>query len=255
MIQLSTKLQHNKEKISKYLANLGFASRRNITDLFKTKKITLNNKTINHNALVEDNDVINIDGEDFVVEINPETEVLIYHKPTGQVCSNVPTDKNDSVFQALPPRKKGKWIMVGRLDVNTSGLLVFSNNGDFVNQLTHPSSKIDREYLCRVYGDISDNKLQNIMKGVNINGEKSSFSDVVAVKKTSKSKNHWFYVCLFTGKNREVRKIWDTQKLTVNRLIRLRYGPIIMPDNLKPGGWKKFSKKEVTKLQDLLKIQ
>lgn len=255
MIQLSTKLQHNKEKISKYLANLGFASRRNIIDLFKTKKITLNNKTINHNALVEDNDVINIDGEDFVVEINPETEVLIYHKPTGQVCSNVPTDKNDSVFQALPPRKKGKWIMVGRLDVNTSGLLVFSNNGDFVNQLTHPSSKIDREYLCRVYGDISDNKLENIMKGVNINGEKSSFSDVVAVKKTSKSKNHWFYVCLFTGKNREVRKIWDTQKLTVNRLIRLRYGPIIMPDNLKPGGWKKFSKKEVTKLQDLLKIQ
>ena len=255
MTQLSTKLQHNKEKISKYLANLGFASRRNITDLFKTKKITLNNKTINHNALVKDNDVINIDGEDFVVEINPETEVLIYHKPTGQVCSNVPTDKNDSVFQALPPRKKGKWIMVGRLDVNTSGLLVFSNNGDFVNQLTHPSSKIDREYLCRVYGDISDNKLENIMKGVNINGEKSSFSDVVAVKKTSKSKNHWFYVCLFTGKNREVRKIWDTQKLTVNRLIRLRYGPIIMPDNLKPGGWKKFSKKEVTKLQDLLKIQ
>ena len=255
MIQLSTKLQHNKEKISKYLANLGFASRRNITDLFKTKKITLNNKAVNHNALVEDNDVINIDGEDFVVEINPETEVLIYHKPTGQVCSNVPTDKNDSVFQALPPRKKGKWIMVGRLDVNTSGLLVFSNNGDFVNQLTHPSSKIDREYLCRVYGDISDNKLENIMKGVNINGEKSSFSDVVAVKKTSKSKNHWFYVCLFTGKNREVRKIWYTQKLTVNRLIRLRYGPIIMPDNLKPGGWKKFSKKEVTKLQDLLKIQ
>ena len=255
MTQLSTKLQHNKEKISKYLANLGFASRRNITDLFKTKKITLNNKTVNHNALVEDNDVINIDGEDFVVEINPETEVLIYHKPTGQVCSNVPTDKNDSVFQALPPRKKGKWIMVGRLDVNTSGLLVFSNNGDFVNQLTHPSSKIDREYLCRVYGDISDNKLENIMKGVNINGEKSSFSDVVAVKKTSKSKNHWFYVCLFTGKNREVRKIWDTQKLTVNRLIRLRYGPIIMPDNLKPGGWKKFSKKEVTKSQELLKIQ
>ncbi len=252
---MSTKLQHNKEKISKYLANLGFASRRNINELFKTKKITLNNNPVNHSALVKDNDVINIDGEDFVVEINPETEVLIYHKPTGQVCSNVPTDKNDSVFQALPPRKKGKWIMVGRLDVNTSGLLVFSNNGDFVNQLAHPSSKIDREYLCRVYGDLTDKKLENIMKGVNINGEKSNFSDVVAVKKTSKSKNHWFYVCLFTGKNREVRKIWGTQKLTVNRLMRLRYGPIIMPENLKPGGWKKFSKKEVSKLQNLLKIQ
>ena len=252
---MSTRLQHNKEKISKYLANLGFASRRNINELFKTKKITLNNNPVNHNALVKDNDVINIDGEDFVVEINPETEVLIYHKPTGQVCSNVPSDKNDSVFQALPPRKKGKWIMVGRLDVNTSGLLVFSNNGDFVNQLAHPSSKIDREYLCRVYGDLTDKKLENIMKGVNINGEKSNFSDVVAVKKTSKSKNHWFYVCLFTGKNREVRKIWGTQKLTVNRLMRLRDGPIIMPENLKPGGWKKFSKKEVSKLQNLLKIE
>ena len=254
-MQLSTKLQHSKEKISKYLANLGFASRRNINDFFKTKKITLNGKLVNHNALVKDNDVINLDGEDLVVELNPETEVLVYHKPTGQVCSNVPTDKNDSVFQGLPPRKKGKWIMVGRLDVNTSGLLVFSNNGDFVNFLAHPSSKIDREYLCRVYGDISDKKLENIMNGVNINGEKTSFSDVVAVKKTSKSKNHWFYVCLFTGKNREVRKIWGTQKLTVTRLMRLRYGPIIMPENLKPGGWKKFSKKEVAKLQNLLKIQ
>ena len=254
-MQLSTKLQHSKEKISKYLANLGFASRRNINDFFKTKKITLNGKLVNHNALVKDNDVIHLDGEDLVVELNPETEVLVYHKPTGQVCSNVPTDKNDSVFQGLPPRKKGKWIMVGRLDVNTSGLLVFSNNGDFVNFLAHPSSKIDREYLCRVYGDISDKKLENIMNGVNINGEKTSFSDVVAVKKTSKSKNHWFYVCLFTGKNREVRKIWGTQKLTVNRLMRLRYGPIIMPENLKPGGWKKFSKKEVAKLQNLLKIQ
>ena len=87
---------------------------------------------------------------------------------------------------------------------------------------------------------------------LNINGEESSFSDVVAVKKTSKSKNHWFYVCLFTGKNREVRKIWSSQELTVNRLIRLRYGPIFMPDKLKPGGWKKFSKNEVKKLQNLL---
>ncbi|GIR08259.1 MAG: hypothetical protein CM15mP19_00550 [Gammaproteobacteria bacterium] len=145
--------------------------------------------------------------------------------------------------------------MVGRLDVNTSGLLVFSNNGDFVNFLSHPSSRIDREYLCRVYGDITDKKIENVMKGVNINGEKSSFSDVVAVKKISKSKNHWFYVCLFTGKNREVRKIWSSQKLTVNRLMRLRYGPIIMPENLKPGGWKKFSKNEVSKLQNLLKVQ
>ena len=255
MIQLSKKLQNLREKLSKYLANIGFASRRSVENLIKEKVILLNGKKAKYIDLVKDNDVLTIDGEDHIVDLYPETEVLIYHKPTGQVCSNVPTEKNDSVFSHLPPRKKGKWIMVGRLDVNTSGLLVFSNNGDFVNFLSHPSSKIDREYLCRVYGDMNNKKLENVIKGVNINGEKSSFSDVVAVKKTSKSKNHWFYVCLFTGKNREVRKIWSSQKLTVNRLIRLRYGPIFMPDNLKPGGWKKFSKNEVRKLQNLLKIQ
>ena len=236
------------------MASLGFASRRNIKDFFKSNKITLNNKAVSHDSLVENSDVINIDGEDFVVDLNPETEVLIYHKPTGQVCSNIPTDKNDSVFSALPPRKKGKWIMVGRLDVNTSGLLVFSNNGNFVNYLSHPSSEIDREYLCRVYGEISDKKIDNLSKGVKINNELSKFSDIVPVKKKSRSKNHWFYVCLFTGKNREVRKLWSSQKLTVNRLIRLRYGPIILPDNMKPEGWKLLSKKEVRKLQNLLKV-
>ena len=255
MNQQSKKLQNPKEKVSKYLANIGFASRRGIANLFSEKTILLNGKKAKQVDLLADGDTLTIDGEDHIVDLNPETEVLIYHKPTGQVCSNVPTEKNDSVFSHIPPRKKGKWIMVGRLDVNTSGLLLFSNNGDFVNFLSHPSSRIDREYLCRVYGDITDKKIENVMKGVNINGEKSSFSDVVAVKKISKSKNHWFYVCLFTGKNREVRKIWSSQKLTVNRLMRLRYGPIIMPENLKPGGWKKFSKNEVSKLQNLLKVQ
>ncbi len=164
----------------------------------------------------------------------------------------MPTEKNDSVFQSLPPRKKGKWIMVGRLDVNTSGLLIFTNDGNFSNFLAHPSSNIDREYLCRVYGDVTDKKLETLLKGVQINNEETSFSDIVAVKKTSKSKNQWFYVCLFSGKNREVRKLWKTQKLDVNRLIRLRFGPILLPDNIKPGGWKNFSKKEVSKLKNIL---
>jgi len=254
MIQLSKKLQNPREKLSKYLANIGLASRRSIENLFKEKTILLNGKKAKHTDYVKDNDILTIDGEDHIVDLYPETEVLIYHKPTGQVCSNVPTEKNDSVFSHLPPRKKGKWIMVGRLDVNTSGLLVFSNNGNFVNYLSHPSSEIDREYLCRVYGEISDKKIDNLSKGVKINNELSKFSDIVPVKKKSRSKNHWFYVCLFTGKNREVRKLWSSQKLTVNRLIRLRYGPIILPDNMKPEGWKLLSKKEVRKLQNLLKV-
>ena len=251
---MSKKLQNPKEKLAKYLANIGFASRRNISDFIKNNEIRVNNKKSNHDSIIKDGDILEINGEDFVVELNPPIEVLLYHKPTGQVCSTVSTEKNDSVFMHLPPRKKGKWIMVGRLDVNTSGLLIFSNNGDFVNYLSHPSSQIDREYLCRVYGEVSDKKINNLLKGIKINDDLSQFSDIVPVKKTSKSKNHWFYVCLFTGKNREVRKLWGSQKLTVNRLIRLRYGPIILPDNMKPGGWKLLSKKEISQLKNILKI-
>ena len=242
-------------KLKKYLSNCGYCSRRKADQFIQDNTILINDIIASHDSILEHKDVILINKERRVVNLKISTEILIYHKPVGEICSSEGTKKNISVFEALPSRSEGKWIMVGRLDVNTSGLLVFSNNGDFVNFLSHPSSKIDREYLCRVYGDMNNKKLENVIKGVNINGEKSSFSDVVAVKKTSKSKNHWFYVCLFTGKNREVRKIWSSQKLTVNRLIRLRYGPIFMPDNLKPGGWKKFSKNEVRKLQNLLKIQ
>jgi len=251
---LSKKLQNPKEKLAKYLANIGFASRRNISDFIKNNEIRVNNKKSNHDSIIKDGDILEINGEDFVVELNPPIEVLLYHKPTGQVCSNASTEKNDSVFMHLPPRKKGKWIMVGRLDVNTSGLLIFSNNGDFVNYLSHPSSQIDREYLCRVYGEVSNNKINNLLKGVKINDDLSQFSDIVPVKKKAKSKNHWFYVCLFTGKNREVRKLWGSQKLTVNRLIRLRYGPILLPDNIKPGGWKLLPKKEISQLKNILKI-
>ncbi len=251
---MSKKLQNPKEKLAKYLANIGFASRRNISDFIKNNQVRVNNKKSNHDSIIKDGDILEVNGEDFVVELNPPIEVLLYHKPTGQVCSTVSTEKNDSVFMHLPPRKKGKWIMVGRLDVNTSGLLIFSNNGDFVNYLSHPSSQIDREYLCRVYGEVSDKKINNLLKGIKINDDLSQFSDIVPVKKTSKSKNHWFYVCLFTGKNREVRKLWGSQKLTVNRLIRLRYGPIILPDNMKPGGWKLLSKKEISQLKNILKI-
>ncbi len=251
---MSKKLQNPKEKLAKYLANIGFASRRNISNFIKNNEVRVNNKKSNHDSIIKDGDILEINGEDFVVELNPPIEVLLYHKPTGQVCSNASTEKNDSVFMHLPPRKKGKWIMVGRLDVNTSGLLIFSNNGDFVNYLSHPSSQIDREYLCRVYGEVSNNKISNLLKGVKINDDLSQFSDIVPVKKKAKSKNHWFYVCLFTGKNREVRKLWGSQKLTVNRLIRLRYGPILLPDNIKPGGWKLLPKKEISQLKNILKI-
>ena len=235
----------SKEKISKYLSNLGLTNRRDTDDFFKSSKILLNKKNARFTDFVSEGDVLNVNGEEIIVDLNPKTEILIYHKPVGQICSNSNKESHDNVFNHLPERKNGKWIMVGRLDVNTSGLILFSNNGDLVNVLMHPSSGIDREYLCRVYGETTDKKISNLVEGVKIGGELCSFSDIAPVKKSGSSKNNWFYVCIFSGKNREVRKLWETQKLTVNRLIRVRFGSIFLPDTLKKGQWKNLSKKDI----------
>tara|TARA_B000000557_G_scaffold71763_1_gene56743 strand:+ start:149 stop:913 length:765 start_codon:yes stop_codon:yes gene_type:complete len=250
----SNQLRKSEEKLQKYLANSGFTTRRNIKNFLAQNTVTKSNKKLKAESLVYDNDCLTISGEDHIVDLNPELEILIYHKDVGQICSNTATDNKETVFSKIPPRKKGKWIMVGRLDINTSGLLLFTNNGDFSNKLSHPSSNIDREYLCRVYGEVTDSKLSKLLKGIKIQNETSNFSDIVAVKKQGKSKNQWFYVCLFTGKNREVRKLWKSQGLIVNRLIRVRYGSILLPENLKASGWKKLSTKEIKKLKNTYKI-
>ena len=245
MKQKSSQSKKPEEKLQKYLANYGFANRRNVADLIKESFVRVNSKKGNVNTLVKTGDVVSVDGEEHVIDLNPEVELLIYHKPVGQVCSSKSRKLNESVFSSIPPRKKGKWIMVGRLDINTSGLLLFTNF------LAHPSSSIDREYLCRVYGDINDKKIDKLLSGVKLDGQDAKFSDIVPVKKHGKSRNHWFYVCLFSGKNREVRRLWSSQKLTVNRLIRVRYGSFILPENLKIGGWRKVSKKELSKFNNL----
>ena len=156
MKQQSNQPKKSEEKLQKYLANYGFANRRNVADLIKASVVRVNSKKCNVNTLVKTGDIVSIDGEEHIIDLNPEVELLIYHKPVGQVCSSKSRKLNESVFSSIPPRKKGKWIMVGRLDINTSGLLLFTNCGNFANFLAHPSSSIDREYLCRVYGDIND---------------------------------------------------------------------------------------------------
>ena len=245
----------SKEKIGKYLSNLGLTNRRDTDDFFKNSKILLNKKNARFTDFVSDGDILYVNGEEIIVDLNPKTEILIYHKPVGQICSNSNKESNDNIFNHLPERKNGKWIMVGRLDVNTSGLILFSNNGDLVNVLMHPSSGIDREYLCRVYGETTDKKISNLVEGVKIGRELCSFSDIAPVKKAGLSKNNWFYVCIFSGKNREVRKLWETQKLTVNRLIRVRFGSIFLPDTLKKGQWKNLSKKDIESFLKKYSIQ
>ena len=211
----SNQLRKSEEKLQKYLANSGFTTRRNIKNFLAQNTVTKSNKNLKAESLVYDNDCLTISGEDHIVDLNPELEILIYLKDVGQICSNTATDNKETVFS---------------------------------------KSNIDREYLCRVYGEVTDSKLSKLLKGIKIQNETSNFSDIVAVKKQGKSKNQWFYVCLFTGKNREVRKLWKSQGLIVNRLIRVRYGSILLPESLKASGWKKLSTKEIKKLKNTYKI-
>ena len=153
-----------------------------------------------------------------------------------------------SVFESIPKRNQGKWIMVGRLEVNTSGLLIFSNNGDLVQKLSHPSSAIKRYYLCRVFGNPKKSQIKKLLNGVEIDGNKSCFDEIIPMKKKTNAKNNWFKVSLHSGKNREVRKLWETESLQVSRLIRIGFGPIELPEDLKKGQYRCLEKNAVERV-------
>ena len=246
---------NSKIKLKKYLSNAGYCSRRKATDFIEDNSILINSKNAKHDDILEHGDVLVINKKREIVNLKLKTEILIYHKPTGEICSTVQTETNKSVYQSIPIREKGKWIMVGRLDVNTSGLLVFSNNGDLVQKLSHPSSMIERKYLCRIFGKPATSQIQNLLNGALIDGERSSFDKLAPIKKQSDAMNNWFRVTLHSGRNREVRKLWESQSIQVNRLIRIGFGPIALPKNLKKGQYKYLGQNEIDNLLKLLKLE
>ncbi len=246
---------NSKIKLKKYLSNAGYCSRRKATDFIEDNSILINSKNAKHDDILEHGDVLVINKKRGIVNLKLKTEILIYHKPTGEICSTVQTETNKSVYQSIPIREKGKWIMVGRLDVNTSGLLVFSNNGDLVQKLSHPSSMIERKYLCRIFGKPTTSQIQNLLNGARIDGKKSNFDKLTPIKKQSDAMNNWFRVTLHSGRNREVRKLWESQSIQVNRLIRIGFGPIALPENLKKGQYKYLGQNETDNLLKLLKLE
>ena len=246
---------NSKIKLKKYLSNAGYCSRRKATDFIEDNSILINSKNAKHDDILEHGDVLVINKKREIVNLKLKTEILIYHKPTGEICSTVQTETNKSVYQSIPIREKGKWIMVGRLDVNTSGLLIFSNNGDLVQKLSHPSSMIERKYLCRIFGKPTTSQIQNLLNGALIDGEKSSFDKLTPIKKQSDAMNNWFRVTLHSGRNREVRKLWESQSIQVNRLIRIGFGPIALPESLKKGQYKYLGQNEIDNLLKLLKLE
>ena len=242
-------------KLKKYLSNCGYCSRRKADQFIQDNSILINDIVASHDSILKHKDVILINKERRVVNLKISTEILIYHKPVGEICSSEGTKKNISVFEALPSRSEGKWIMVGRLDINTSGLLIFSNNGDLVQKLSHPSSMIERNYLCRIFGKPNKSQINKLLKGVEIDGRKSSFDKLISINKKPNAQNTWYRATLHSGRNREVRKLWESQSLQVSRLMRIGFGPIVLPEDLKSGQYKSLSANEIQKVMGLVGLK
>ncbi len=212
----------NGTRIQKLLAEQGFGSRRTIEGLLAAGKIRVNGKVATLGDRAELTDLIVLNGRAVSLRTTLESEVLLLHKPVGTVVSQHDDGRMPTVFSLLPPPKSGRWVSVGRLDVNTSGLLIFCTDGNLANRLAHPSSGFEREYLVRVHGVVNTSILRRLENGVLLDHKPSRFESVEA-RGRSHGSNHWFQVVLKEGRHRLVRRLWDSQGLEVSRLIRTRF--------------------------------
>ena len=222
-------------RVQKYLSSAGFGSRRAMETLLKEGRININGKVAQLGDTVKDRDKIAInDGRYHRVKLRrAKSRVLAYNKPVGVVSSRTGNQRWATIYEGLPKEIGFRWVSIGRLDVNTSGLILFTDDGDLASRLMHPSRKLDREYAVRVFGEMSQEKLQKLKNGVLIDGGKLRFSDLVRGK--GEGVNRWYTCVVQSGKNREVRKIWESQGVKVSRLIRVRFGNVLLPVDLRPG--------------------
>lgn len=175
--------------------------------------------------------------------------VIAYHKPEGQVCTRSDTEGRKTLFEFLPRLSNGRWITVGRLDINTSGLILCTTEGELANRLMHPSQKIDREYAVRVLGEVTPEMLTSLRTGIELEDGPARFSDIVDTG--GKGANHWYHVVLQEGRKREVRRLWESLGVKVSRLMRVRYGPIILTNKLRPGKWIELENDDINALLQL----
>lgn len=189
---------------------------------------------------------ISVDGKAIELSEQQKTRVLLYHKPPGEVCSRKDPEGRRTVFDRLPKLRSGRWISIGRLDYNTSGLLLFTTDGELANALMHPSSNIEREYMVRVKGVVSEDTLNTLKEGVMLEDGMARFTDIQ--DGGGEGSNHWYYVVIMEGRTREVRRLWESQECVVSRLKRTRYGNVFIPSKVKQGQWVELGGTEVKDL-------
>jgi len=225
------------EKLQKVLARAGYGSRRELEEWIKSGRIKVNNQVATLGDRVSDTDRISVDDKPVQQARLKErrSRVLIYHKPVGEVCTRSDPEGRDTIFNHLPRLASGRWITIGRLDLNTSGLLLITTDGDLANRMMHPSHQIEREYAVRVLGEVTADMLKRLKEGVELDDGPAHF-DVVA-RAGGEGANQWYHVILREGRNREVRRLWESQGVQISRLMRVRYGAVSLPRGQRPGRW------------------
>lgn len=238
------------EKLQKVLAGHGLGSRRTMEEWISAGRVRVNREVAHLGQRVTSADVVTVDGGRPLKMIADHTRMLLLNKPSGQVCTRRDPEGRPTVFKGLPRLKQGRWISIGRLDVQTTGLLLLTNDGELANRMMHPSAGLDREYAVRVNGQLSDEAMAELTSGVMIDGDLHRFSDIQYFN--GRGVNHWYHVVLMEGKNREVRRLFESLGLMVSRLKRVRYGPVLLPSWLPVGQRSELVADDVTQLKKIL---
>ena len=256
-------------RLQKLLAAAGLGSRRTVESWIREGRVTVAGRVARLGDRAGPADEVRLDGERVALEcvapgraaVGPEAgasaaqtaqsahELLLYHKPLGELTTRSDPQGRPTVFDHLPPPRHGRWIVIGRLDVNTSGLLLFTTDGDLAHRLMHPSAEVEREYRVRVRGTPGPETLRQLRRGVRLEDGPARFDRIVADAEASTGGSHtWFRVVLHEGRNREVRRLWAAQGFEVSRLARVRYGTVELPASLRPGAWRRASPVELQRL-------
>jgi 23S rRNA pseudouridine2605 synthase len=243
------------EKLQKIMASAGIASRRESERWIQDGRVSVNGKIAQVGDRATIKDLIRVDGKPLRVT-DPETfqrKMIVYHKPEGEISSKKDPEGRPTIFDTLPKIRNSRWLSVGRLDFNTSGLIFFTNDGDLANKLMHPSLEIVRKYAVRVRGQVTDDILRQLQTHVDLDDGEAHFETIEDAG--GEGSNHWYHVTLKEGRNREVRRLWEAFEIQVSRLHRIQYGPFELPRALKRGRWRELTPEELADFEKLVGLK
>jgi 23S rRNA pseudouridine2605 synthase len=242
------------ERLQKVLARAGLGSRREIEEWIRAGRITVNDQPATLGVSVGERDLVRVDGRavSMATDATESPRTLIYHKPAGELTTRRDEAGRPTVFDSLPRIRNARWITIGRLDFNTSGLLLVTTDGELAHRLMHPSWEIEREYAVRVLGKVEDDVLGRLLEGVMLEDGPAAFSNIIEAG--GQGANHWYHVVVREGRNREVRRLWESQGVQVSRLIRVRYGPVRLPARVRAGRYRDLEQKELEALYAAVKL-